>query len=436
MLIKNILKYINDDQNILVAYSGGMDSTVLLYQLIKLKKKKLKNIKIRAIHINHNISKNSKNWEYHCYKECKKNKIPIIIRKIKKKYKKNLENKLRNKRYKIIKEEILKKEIVVTGHHLNDQCETLLLALKRGSGPNGLSGIKNPTFFGKNNQLLIRPFIKINKIKLEKWAIKKKIKWINDESNLNKKFERNFLRLKIIPIFEKKWPFFLKNLYRTSKICQKNEKILNFFIKPILNICNINNTELQIKKIKTFPKEIGILIIRKWLYSLTKTFLSYKKIHQIYKDFILCKQNKMSLMNFKNYKIQKYKNIIYYIRKTNNIKNKIIFCHYPFKKIILPEKLGILEINNKGMKIPAPKKNDLVNIRFQFQGIVKTDERNKSCKIKKMWKHIKVLNIYKNSIPLLFYNETFISAIGTFIIINKKNIKNNKTWKISWKNNI
>ncbi|WP_343184115.1 tRNA lysidine(34) synthetase TilS [Buchnera aphidicola (Ceratovacuna keduensis)] len=436
MLIKSILKHINNNQKILVAYSGGLDSTVLLYQLIELKKKKLKNIKIRAIHINHKISKNSKCWEYHCYKECKKNKIPIIIKKIKKKYNKNLENSLRNERYNIIKKELLKKEIVVTGHHLNDQCETLLLALKRGSGPKGLSGIKNSKIFGYKNQLLIRPFIKINKIKLEKWAIKKKIKWINDESNLNTKFERNFIRLKIIPKFESKWPFFLKNLYRTSKICQKNEKILNFFIKPILKKCNINNTEIKIEEIKIFPKEIGILIIRKWIYNLTKKFLSYKRINQIYKDFVLCKKHKISSTNFKNYKIQKCKNIIYYIRKIDNIKNKIIFCHYPFKKIILPEKLGILEINKKGMKIPAPKKNDLINIRFQFQGIVKTNERNKSCKIKKMWKHINIPNIYKNNIPLLFYNEIFISAIGVFVIINKKYIKKNKIWKISWKNDI
>ncbi|BGI51324.1 MAG: tRNA lysidine(34) synthetase TilS [Buchnera aphidicola (Ceratovacuna japonica)] len=435
MLIKSILKYIKKNQKILIAYSGGLDSTVLLHQLIILKKKKLKKIKIRAIHINHNISKNSKYWKKHCIKECKKNKIKLILKKIKKKYKNNLENNLRKERYKIIKKELLEDEIIITGHHLNDQCETLLLALKRGSGPNGLSGIRKSTFLGNKKQLLIRPFIKINKKKLENWAIKKKIKWINDESNLNTYFERNFIRLKIIPILEKRWPFILNNFYRTSKICQKNQKTLNFFINPILKKCKINKTEIKIEKIKIFPKEIGILIIRNWIYKLIKKFLSYKKINQIYKDFILCKNNKMSSISFKKYKIQKYKNIIYYIRKTNNIKNKIIFCHYPFKKICLPYKLGILEVNKKGMKIPAPKKNDLVNIRFQFQGKIKIDERNRSCKIKKIWKYLKIPNIYHNNIPLLFYNENFISAIGIFIVIDKRKIIK-KNWNLSWKNNI
>ncbi|XAJ76678.1 tRNA lysidine(34) synthetase TilS [Buchnera aphidicola (Astegopteryx bambusae)] len=164
-LISSIIKYLNKTQKILIAYSGGLDSTVLLHQFIKLKKKILNKIKIRAIHINHNISKFSQLWENHCYKECKKNNITFISEKINKKFKKNLENSLREYRYKIIKKKLLKNEIIVTGHHLDDQCETLLLSLKRGSGPNGLSCMKKLTKFGNDKQLLIRPFINIKKKK-------------------------------------------------------------------------------------------------------------------------------------------------------------------------------------------------------------------------------------------------------------------------------
>ncbi|WP_343189166.1 tRNA lysidine(34) synthetase TilS [Buchnera aphidicola (Chaitoregma tattakana)] len=434
LLIHNILKYIHKKQKILVAYSGGLDSTVLLYQLIELKKK-IKLIKIRAIHINHNMNKNANNWKNHCYKECKKNKIGFITQKIKTIYKKNIEHSLREERYKIIKNNLLDNEIAVTGHHLNDQCETLLLALKRGSGPNGLSSIKEAIKFGHNKQLLIRPLISIQKKKIKKWAVEKKLKWISDTSNSNIKFERNFIRLKIIPIIEKKWPNFSKNFYRTSLICQKNEKVIHFFIKPILKMCKIDNTKIQIDKIKMYPIEVGILIIRKWIYTLIKKFISYKKVYQIYKDFILCKEHKSSKINFKKHKIQKYKNIIIYTKIAPELKNTIIFCHYPFKKITLPNNLGKLEINKHGMKIPHPKKTDLINIRFQFQGIIKIDQRNKSCKIKKIWKELKISSLYKNKIPLLFYNTTFISAIGLFIVVNKKTIKK-KCWKLSWKNNI
>ncbi|WP_343190021.1 tRNA lysidine(34) synthetase TilS [Buchnera aphidicola] len=165
--------------------------------------------------------------------------------------------------------------------------------------------------------------------------------------------------------------------------------------------------------------------------------MSYKIIHQIYKDFILCNKNKFSSIKLKNYKIQKCQNIIYYIKIVTNIKNLIIFCHYPFKKIKLPNKLGYIKKSKEGIiNIPAPDKKDLINIRFQFQGNIKIYKNKKSCKIKKIWKKFKIPNIYRNDIPLLFYNETFISAIGLFVVLNKKTINKKNFWKISWKNYI
>ncbi|WP_343188290.1 tRNA lysidine(34) synthetase TilS [Buchnera aphidicola (Ceratoglyphina bambusae)] len=433
LLIENIIKYIKPNQKILVSYSGGLDSTVLLYQLIELKKKN-KKIKIRAIHINHSINKNSDIWSYHCYKQCKKNNIKIILKKINKKYKNNIECSLRIHRYKIIKKELLKREILMTAHHLNDQCETLILALKRGSGPDGLSCIKKVIQFGNKKQLLIRPFIKFEKKILKKWAIKKKLKWITDKSNFNINIERNFVRIKIIPILESKWPFLLKNFYRTTKICQENKKVINFFIHSILKKCKLSKTEIKIKKIIKFPKEIIILIIRYWMHDLTKKFISYKKNHQIYKDIILTKKNKSPSMYFKKYKLQKYKNIIFYCKLIPNIKNLIIFCHYPFKKIILPHELGKIKKSKNGMKVPPPKKTDLVNIRFNFSKKILTHEINKKCKIKKILNRLKIPILYRNYIPLLFYNETFISAIGLFLSKSKENIK--KHWHISWINDI
>ncbi len=138
-LIENIIKnLINKYKNFLVGYSGGVDSTVLLYSLNKFKKY----INIRAIHINHNILYISKKWEKKCIKFCKINKIHLIKKNIYIKNKSNLEHKLRIKRYKIYKKYIKKNEILLTAHHKNDQIETIFLSLKRGCGIKGLIGIK------------------------------------------------------------------------------------------------------------------------------------------------------------------------------------------------------------------------------------------------------------------------------------------------------
>jgi len=167
----NILKEISKYNKFLLAYSGGIDSTVLLYQLLKYKKKK--KILIRAIHIDHQIHPKSKMWSKHCKEICDTNNVPIIIKKIKI-TKKNIENQARKKRYQIFKKILLPSEVLLTGHNLDDQCETLLLSIKRGSGLKGLSGIAHKKKIVKN--YLLRPLIKYSKKKIKKWAIRKKIK--------------------------------------------------------------------------------------------------------------------------------------------------------------------------------------------------------------------------------------------------------------------
>jgi len=192
-LIKEIISQYQN-KSFLVAYSGGLDSTVLLYKLLEIKKKYY--IKIRAIHINHNLTLLSKKWSEHCKKICNINHIPLIVENINIKNKtNNLEEKLRIKRYNIIYNHLFSDEILLTGHHINDQCETFFLSLKRGSGPTGLSSMSFETLFGTKK--IVRPFLKKTKIELQTWAKKKKLHWIEDFSNLNIDYDRNFIQMKL-----------------------------------------------------------------------------------------------------------------------------------------------------------------------------------------------------------------------------------------------
>uniref|UniRef100_A0A2S2Q3W7 tRNA(Ile)-lysidine synthetase n=1 Tax=Sipha flava TaxID=143950 RepID=A0A2S2Q3W7_9HEMI len=147
-------------------------------------------------------------WSKHCKEICDTNNVPIIIKKIKI-TKKNIENQARKKRYQIFKKILLPSEVLLTGHNLDDQCETLLLSIKRGSGLKGLSGIAHKKKIVKN--YLLRPLIKYSKKKIKKWAIRKKLKWIEDPSNYNIEYDRNFLRHKIIPKIHHRWKYFKKN---------------------------------------------------------------------------------------------------------------------------------------------------------------------------------------------------------------------------------
>ncbi|AYN24399.1 tRNA lysidine(34) synthetase TilS [Buchnera aphidicola] len=416
----------------LIAYSGGVDSTVLLHKMLKIKEKDPQ-IKIRAIHINHNLHSSSKKWEKHCTEICQKYDIPLIIKKIRIVLKGNIEEKLRIKRYNTIYNNLLDDEILLTGHHLNDQCETLILSLKRGSGPTGLSGMSSESFLGKKK--IVRPFLQKTKKELEKWAYKNNLKWIEDFSNTNISYDRNFVRHKLIPILEQRWPFFLKNCFRTTVICCEETKLKNMFLKEkIQNFINFNES-LNIKNFRNMKKEMCKALIRYWISLKNIKMPSYRIIECIYKEIVCSKEDANPKIIINKNEVRRYKKSLYFIKTQKSIKDTFLFWHDTNKKLLLPNNLGYLTRNNKGFTIPIPKKNELINIRFQFEGKILILGREKRRKIKKIWQEYNIPPWFRNQIPLLFYNDFFISAIGLFVIkeenFNKeKKIKEN--WKISW----
>jgi len=429
LIEETIRKY--KKKSFLIAYSGGLDSTVLLYQLLEIKKKYY--IKIRAIHINHNLTLLSKKWTEHCKKICSINHVPLIIENIKvENQRKNLEEKLRIKRYNIIYSHLFPNEILLTGHHMNDQCETLILSLKRGSGPTGLSSMSFETLLG--NKKIVRPFLKKTKQELELWAKKKDLNWIEDFSNLNIDYDRNFIRHKIIPKLEKRWSYFLKNCFRTTNICREETILLNYFLhEKICNFIQFDNS-LNISNFKNIKKEICTALIRYWLLSKKIKMPSYKNIQCIYNQMIFSRTDANPKIILQKYEIRRYKKSLHFIKTQPNIKNTLLFWHQKNKKLILPNNLGNLIENHNGIILPAPKDNELINIRFQHEGNILILGRNKKRKIKKIWQEKNIPPWLRNQIPLLFYNNNFISALGLFVT-NIKN-QNRNTWTISWQNDL
>ncbi|ANZ22783.1 tRNA(Ile)-lysidine synthase [Buchnera aphidicola (Diuraphis noxia)] len=426
-MIRKIITLTNN-KSFVIAYSGGLDSTVLLYKLIAIKKI-ISDIKIRAIHINHNLTLSSKKWVKHCTEHCKKNSVPLSIKNLHQD-KNNSEEKLRIKRYNIMYHNLSSEEILLTGHHMNDQCETFFLSLKRGSGPTGLSGMSFETIFGQKK--IIRPFLNKTKKELQLWAKRKNLTWIEDFSNFETHYDRNYIRHKIIPIIEKKWPFFLKNCLRTIKICREETILLNqFLLEKIQNFINFDNS-LNIKYFKNIQKKTCTAYIRRWLALQTIKMPSYNTIQSIYNEIVCSRADANPKIILCKHEIRRYKQSIYFLKIQKKINNTFLFWHNITTKLVLPNNLGNLIQDERGISLPQPKTNELINIRFQYEGKILIIGRNKKRKIKKIWQENNIPPWLRNQIPLLFYNNTFISALGVFII-NLKN-RNKKKWKISWKN--
>jgi tRNA(Ile)-lysidine synthase len=186
-----------------VAYSGGCDSTVLLHTLAALRDQLPP--EVRALHVNHNLSKAAPVWAAHCHTVCEALGIPlhevnVDARGIKGE---SPEAAARTARYRIFTEVLEPEDGLLLAHHQDDQAETLLLQLLRGSGPRGLASM--PTHRPLGTGWLGRPLLAFSRQALCQYAEAEGLQWIDDPSNFDTEFDRNFLRQRVMPLLLERW---------------------------------------------------------------------------------------------------------------------------------------------------------------------------------------------------------------------------------------
>lgn len=251
MLDLNIISnYIDKQQVVYVAFSGGIDSVALLYACSVLKKDGRLN-ELKAIHVNHNLSINAKLWEDHCINICKKLNIELTIYNIFIETNKDgLESAARKGRYDVFNKVVKHNEQLLLGHHADDVAETILFRLFRGTGIDGLQGPKLKRKIGEGT--LIRPLLKFSKKELLDFITTNKIDYIEDESNKESNQDRNYIRNKIMPLIHERWQNSEKRIQLTSELIQEKLEIFNsLFIEKYATILVNNQIPLiELKKLK------------------------------------------------------------------------------------------------------------------------------------------------------------------------------------------
>lgn len=216
--ISRIVQSLTSSKRLWVAFSGGLDSLVLLHLLISAFKND-DSYQIGALHIHHGISAKADTWVIHCEEICTNLAVPIKIIWVNGNVYggRSPEEVAREARYKAFEEFLQPNECLVLAHHEMDQAETVLLRLFRGSGPLGLGGMLNKLKIGSGE--LIRPLLHVPKEELIEYASFNRLSWIEDESNDNVRFDRNFLRHEIIPALKERWPKVIPSIVRSADLC-------------------------------------------------------------------------------------------------------------------------------------------------------------------------------------------------------------------------
>jgi tRNA(Ile)-lysidine synthase len=200
-------------KNIAVALSGGVDSVTLLHQLRN-------RGPVAAIHVHHGLSPNADAWAAFCRKLCKQWDVPLTVYRVKVvRSGKGLEAAARKARYEAFAK--ADADCIALAHNLDDQAETVLMNLLRGAGRRGASGMpKQSRFKGK---MLLRPLLDTPREAIETYARRHRLAWVEDESNADESLTRNFVRRRLAPLLDERYPAWRRNLARAARHFSRKE---------------------------------------------------------------------------------------------------------------------------------------------------------------------------------------------------------------------
>ncbi|MCQ4233795.1 tRNA lysidine(34) synthetase TilS [Pseudomonas stutzeri] len=207
-----------------VAFSGGLDSTVLLQLLADLARREALP-PLRAIHVHHGLQSAADAWPEHCRRVCTALGIPLEVVRVQVEAGRSLEQAARQARYTAIEMRLEEGEVLLTAQHRDDQAETLLFRLLRGAGVRGLAAMPARRRLGRG--WLMRPLLDVSRGELEAHARRLGLAWVEDPSNDSLDFSRNYLRHQVMPMLAQRWPQSATTLARTAAHMTEAQRLLD-----------------------------------------------------------------------------------------------------------------------------------------------------------------------------------------------------------------
>lgn len=318
-----------------VGLSAGVDSTVLLHALVKEVAESnfpLGKAKIKAIHVHHGLSNNADDWAQHAQSICEQLSqnfavnIECIVEQVKlDDYSDGLEQAARKARYDIFEKYCREGDVLLQGHHLDDQIETFFMRALRGSGLTGLSGIPQQRNLSRENHCqILRPLLSIEKSHLVQYAEQHHLIWVEDESNSDSTIERNWWRNELLPKIWQRYPNKKPALSRTINNVQQEQGLLHQFIADALDSqkkCSQGHARINpaldavpsfdLSIIENFESPKALRYIRAWLAQYVDILPSAIQMQSIYVDMIQAKQDADPSVIWSNQSLCRYKGHLY-----------------------------------------------------------------------------------------------------------------------------
>ena len=398
--------HLTSHKSYLLAYSGGMDSHVLLHALASLQSSG-KIQQLRAIHIDHGLQADSSVWSVHCKKTAEDLGVPceIIPLNLTIPEGESLEAVARNARYKAFEQALQKDEALLTAHHQDDQAETVLIQLFRGAGVDGLAAMPEAKPFAKG--MLIRPLLDFSRQSLEDYAKEYQLDYIDDPSNFDTDFDRNFLRHDVLPLLKTRWKGIAKNLTRVARLQAEVKYLLEENTRIDYQAVQGDGNTLSIDRLLQLSYVRQKATIRLWLKHQQFLMPSEVKLKHIISDVLSAKDDANPCVHWDNFEVRRYRKQLYAVRKDDSHKAELVINWDASSSLVVGS--TVIEADNLGEWKEPLQQSDNVTIRFRQGGErIRLRGHNQTVKLKKLLQESNIPPWERDRIPLIYLGEKLI----------------------------
>lgn len=399
----------------IIAFSGGLDSTVLLHLMSSIRHD-LPQSSLKAIYIDHGLQNDSTAWGKHCERACAHLKVSFSSVSLDAVAKKgdSPEEGARKARYAYLQNYCQQKNsVLLTAHHANDQTETLLLQLLRGSGPKGLASMPVVRPFAQGHHL--RPLLVYERASLAQYASLNRLQWVDDPSNSVTDFDRNFLRHKIVPVLKDRWPAIHHTSLRSAQLAADADELLNDlaaidfeFVK-----CSSDNT-LHIAALKQLKESRCRNVIRYWISLHGVKIPSYAQTVQIL-NMLYARMDSTPLLALHGCQIRRHRLKLYLIKTHKKIDVAWALSFEPSEHtLLLPDRstLTLSLAQGEGLDLAKLFGKKLL-VRYRRGGEVCTPVgRKQRHRLKKLFNEADIPPWERERIPLVFVDNLLVAVVG------------------------
>jgi len=400
----------------LVAFSGGCDSQVLLHAMAAIRGQLA--APLLAVHINHGLQSQAAGWAAHCGQFCSELHIPFqaIELALAPPAGESLEAVARQARYRALQALMQPGDCLLTAHHQDDQAETVLLQLFRGAGVDGLAAMPAVAPFGKGYHL--RPLLGVSREQLHDYARRNGLSWVEDPSNRNQRFDRNFMRHRVLPLLAERWPGIKKTLARSAGHCAEARELVD-------ELASRDFRELHDPADNTLDRQ-GLLalsparrsaLLRYWINSSGFATPPTARLHSIVHDLLEAAADRQPVVRWAGAEVRRYRGRIYLLAPLPPVDTAVQIHWRDEGPLPLPGGWGELRLRRASRGISLRRwQQGRVEVRFRGEGIkCRPAGRGGARSLKKLFQEKGVPPWERALCPLIFIDGE-LAAVADLLV--------------------